>query len=63
MQFNESEYTYYECRYRTIYLQFSGLTYRESCRLSATYDLWLKAESWRMNFKIKKKIILYFRIQ
>ena len=23
--------------------------------LSATYDLWLKAESWSLNFKIKKK--------
>ena len=23
----------------------------------ATYDLWLKAESWSLNFKILKKII------
>ena len=27
----------------------------ESCRSSATYDLWLKAESWSLNFKILKK--------
>ena len=26
-------------------------------RSSATYDLWLKAESWSLNFKILKKII------
>ena len=24
----------------------------ESCRSSATYDLWLKANSWSLNFKI-----------
>ena len=27
------------------------LVYWESCRSSATYDLWLKAESWSLNFK------------
>ena len=26
----------------------------ESCQLSATYDLWLKAESWSLNFEIYK---------
>ena len=24
----------------------------ESCRSSATYDLWLKAEAWSLNFKV-----------
>ena len=32
----------------------------ESCWSSATYDLWLKAESWSLNFKIVKKS---FKIQ
>ena len=27
----------------------------ESCQSSATYDLWLKAQSWSLNFKIFKK--------
>ena len=27
-------------------------THWESGRLSTTYDLWLKAESWSLNFKI-----------
>ena len=26
----------------------------EICRSSATYDLWLKAESWSLNYKIQK---------
>ena len=36
--------------------------YRESCQSSATYDLWLKAESWSLNSKIEKKIIQQFKI-
>ena len=31
------------------------LVYWESCWSSTTYDLWLKAESWSLNFKILKK--------
>ena len=30
------------------------LKHWESCPSSATYDLWLKAESWSLNFKILK---------
>ena len=28
------------------------LQYWESCQSSATYDLWLKAETWSLNLKI-----------
>ena len=31
---------------------FPNLAYWESCQSSATYNLWLKAESWSLNFKI-----------
>ena len=38
--------------------------YWESCRLSATYDLWLKAESWVLNFKFSiKQFLKWFKIQ
>ena len=36
-------------------LNSTKIFYWESCRSSATYDLWLKAESWSLNFKIQKK--------
>ena len=36
---------YKEKNYPKIFFQ------RESCRSSATYDLWLKAESWILKFK------------
>ena len=38
-------------------LGISVYTVWESCRSSATSDLWLKPESWSLNFKFFKKII------
>ena len=44
-------------------LGISVYTVWESCRSSATSDLWLKPESWSLNFKFLKKIIQWFKIQ
>ena len=50
---------------KQFYLKFLQMKspHGESCRLSATYDLWLKAESWSLNFKIQKEIIQWFMTQ
>ena len=37
------------------------LSYQESCWSSATYDLWLKAESWSFSFEIHEFLFKLYR--